>query len=154
VALGVLPRDAWAAPERWGADEPEGLAWREAPAVAGCEAMGEEEWKGEAMSDTPTPRTYAAQLHVADAYADFKHQDTGRPYLEHVVAVEFASQLERELQEAQARIRQLFNAGALALGYASKNDWETADAIWKREFEREGSAPRCGDAARASGGAA
>lgn len=64
------------------------------------------------MSDTP--RT--------DAVRGFFDMETAVP-------AEEMEKLERELSAALARIKRLEEASGLALGYASKGDFEAADAV-------------------------
>ena len=44
-------------------------------------------------------------------------------------------ELERELNAANERIKRLEEAGGLALGYASKGDFESADEVWHKAKE-------------------
>ena len=89
--------------------------------MAGYTAVGEEEWKGKAMSHIPdtgkmveTPRTDAV---IA--------RDTGDSGLIAELARE-ARSMERELQEAQARIRLLIAERDSARQQASQN-WKLRD---------------------------
>jgi hypothetical protein len=43
--------------------------------------------------------------------------------------------LERQLNVANERIKRLEEAGGLALGYASKGDFESADEVWLKAKE-------------------
>jgi hypothetical protein len=43
--------------------------------------------------------------------------------------------LERELNAANDRIKRLEEGGGLALGYASKGDFESADEVWRKAKE-------------------
>lgn len=86
------------------------MAWGEASVVAGCPAVGEEEWKGKAMnhigdgnkmvSDTPRTDVECKDIH-GDAYM------VSIPVHGDYVSVDLCRQLERELQEANKRIRLL-----------------------------------------------
>jgi len=76
--------------------------------VDGCPSVGEEEWKGKAMNHIPntgkmveTPRT------DAEANEQYSMVLTGNGLRRALVQSDFARQLERELQEAQERIRLL-----------------------------------------------
>jgi hypothetical protein len=100
------------------------MAWGEASVVAGCPAVGTEAQKGKAMNHIPdtgkmveTPRTDA--------------ESCGTEVLEHrahgdYVTVKFARQLERELQEANKRIRLLIAERDSARAIADLN-WKLRD---------------------------
>jgi hypothetical protein len=84
------------------------MAWGEASVVAGYTAVGKEEWKGKAMNHigdgnkmvSDTPRT-DCQLDVSRKFGCYQ------PW----IAPSFARQLERELQEANERLKRLEEAG-------------------------------------------
>jgi glycine/D-amino acid oxidase-like deaminating enzyme len=65
--------------------------------------------------------------------SDTPRTDAARPpytELQEFVSAEFARQLERELNAANERINRLEQAGGIALAYAEKGDYETANKAW------------------------
>ena len=119
--MGVHPRDAWPTEEGRGADEHECMAWGASSALAGCPAVGEEEWKGKAMNHigdgnemVETPRTDEREARNGNVLCGSANLD-------------FARQLERELQEAQERIRLLISERDSAR--------QQADLNWKMREE-------------------
>jgi hypothetical protein len=100
--------------------------------MAGCPAVGEKEWKGQAMNHIPgtgkmveTPRTDAEDANWQRYYDN--HRECDWPPICDVVSSDFARQLERELQEAQERIRLLIAERDSAR--------QQADMSWKMREE-------------------
>ena len=90
------------------------MAWGASPALAGYTAMGEEEWKGKAMSHIGDGNKMVSDTPRTDAVYDVELlnrgiKENGRSWGWGTVSDfrELAKTLERELQEAQERIRLL-----------------------------------------------
>ena len=81
------------------------------------------------MSDTP--RTDALTFDVitirGDAHLGRENYNDGWGEF---VESKFARTLERELNAANERINRLEEAGGIALAYAEKGDYETANKAW------------------------